>query len=44
VLAKWKSLKSSTLPLLNQKLQAAHLPALDLEERPENMPQSGDED
>jgi photosystem II stability/assembly factor-like uncharacterized protein len=44
VLAKWKALRSTSLPLLNQKLQAAHLPLLNPEQRPENMPQSGDED
>ena len=32
------------VPELNHKLSDEHLPALDLNKRPETMPESGDED
>ncbi len=41
---KWERLKGSAIPELNHKLGAAHLPELNLEQRPETIPQSGDED
>ncbi len=43
VVRKWESLKS-TIPDLNRKLSAAHLPAIDLMQAPASMPASGDED
>jgi photosystem II stability/assembly factor-like uncharacterized protein len=43
VLRKWELLKS-TIPDLNRKLSAAHLPAIDLEQAPALMPGGGDED
>jgi photosystem II stability/assembly factor-like uncharacterized protein len=42
-LRRWERLKGS-VPGLNRKLTAAHMPSINLEQRPENMPQSGDED
>jgi len=44
VLEKWERLKGTSLPALNRKLSAAGLPAINLEQRPENMPAGGDED
>ncbi|WP_263353080.1 WD40/YVTN/BNR-like repeat-containing protein [Acidicapsa acidisoli] len=44
VLEKWDAVKKSSIPQLNQKLRAAHLPAIDLNQEPESMPESGDED
>jgi len=41
---RWERLKNSSLPALNRKLSAAHLPTIDLERKPENMPEGGDED
>ena len=43
VLEKWEGLKRS-IPQLNQKLSAAHLPKINPEQKPESMPESGDED
>ncbi len=43
VVRKWESLKS-TIPDLNRKLGAAHLPAIDPGLAPASMPESGDED
>jgi photosystem II stability/assembly factor-like uncharacterized protein len=43
VLRKWETLKAA-IPDLNRKLTAAHLPAIDLEQIPSDMPESGDED
>jgi len=40
----WEKLKASAIPGLNQKLSTAGLPPLNLEQKPETMPQSGDED
>jgi photosystem II stability/assembly factor-like uncharacterized protein len=40
----WDLLKSSSLPKVNALLRAEHLPALNLERRPETMPEGGDED
>jgi hypothetical protein len=37
-------MKKSSLPDLNRKLGEAHLPPIDLERRPETMPEGGDED
>jgi hypothetical protein len=44
VLKKWETLKKSGLPQLNHQLSRAHLPIINLELRPESMPESGDED
>ncbi len=44
VVEKWERMKSSALPELNKKLAAAGLPAINLQQRPENMPEGGDED
>lgn len=44
VVEKWERMKNSELPALNRKLTAAGLPAIDLERRPENMPEGGDEE
>jgi photosystem II stability/assembly factor-like uncharacterized protein len=41
---KWERIKTSSLPALNRKLNAAGLPVINLQRRPENMPQGGDED
>ena len=40
----WERLKSTAIPGLNDKLRNEHLPTLNLEQRPETMPESGDED
>jgi len=37
-------MKNSAIPHLNQKLNALHLPVINLEQMPESMPESGDED
>ena len=44
VLEQWQRWKSSTMPALNHQLTAAHLPVIHPQQRPENMPDSGDED
>src|ERR1700722_4252007 len=43
-LKNWARRKSSAVPDLNHQLHAAPLPELNLERRPENMPEGGDED
>ncbi|MGB6722807.1 MAG: glycoside hydrolase [Terracidiphilus sp.] len=40
----WEQFKQQQLPALDLKLRDAHLPAIDLDRQPENMPESGDED
>jgi hypothetical protein len=40
----WKRWKDASLPALNEQLHAAHLSELDLQQRPETMPEGGDED
>jgi hypothetical protein len=40
----WEKVKTSDLPELNHRLKGAHLPDLNLEQKPESMPESGDED
>jgi photosystem II stability/assembly factor-like uncharacterized protein len=44
VLPAWGKIKSSSIPEMNRQLQAAHLPALNADEKPDSMPDSGDED
>jgi photosystem II stability/assembly factor-like uncharacterized protein len=40
----WEQIKTTSIPELNRQLQAAHLPSLNLEQKPDNMPEGGDED
>jgi hypothetical protein len=44
VVERWERMKQSALPALNRTLNGSHLPAIDLEQRPETMPEGGDED
>jgi len=44
VLSLWARLKGSSIPELNRKLRSAHLLELNVEQKPTNMPESGDED
>jgi hypothetical protein len=44
VLEKWERMKSASLPALNRKLSGAGLPPIDLQRRPESMPEGGDEE
>jgi photosystem II stability/assembly factor-like uncharacterized protein len=44
VLEKWQQIKNTSLPALNRKLSAAGLPPINLERKPETMPEGGDED
>jgi hypothetical protein len=44
VLEKWERVKSTSLPALNRKLSAAGLAPINLERKPDNMPEGGDED
>jgi hypothetical protein len=43
-LEKWEQFKKTALPELNRKLNAAHLPPINLERHPDTMPEGGDED
>jgi photosystem II stability/assembly factor-like uncharacterized protein len=43
-LARWSKLKASSIPALNRQLEGAHLPTINLEQKPQTMPDSGDED
>jgi photosystem II stability/assembly factor-like uncharacterized protein len=43
-LEKWERLKSESLPAFNRALSNAHQPALDVERKPDTMPEGGDED
>ena len=43
-LVEWGHFKTSSLPEINRQLRAEHLTELNLELKPETMPQSGDED
>ncbi len=43
-LKRWEQVKGTSIPALNRQLEGAHLPVLNLEQKPENMPESGDED
>jgi photosystem II stability/assembly factor-like uncharacterized protein len=40
----WNRWKATALPALNEQLRVAHLATLHPEQRPESMPESGDED
>ncbi len=44
VLPAWGKIKSTSIPETNRQLHAAHLPELDADEKPDSMPESGDED
>jgi photosystem II stability/assembly factor-like uncharacterized protein len=44
VLKRWQQSKESSIPGLNHQLEAAHLPPLNLEQKPQTMPEGGDED
>jgi photosystem II stability/assembly factor-like uncharacterized protein len=43
-LRSWNTWKDTLLPQLNSQLRAAHLSELNLNQRPETMPEGGDED
>jgi len=43
-LQRWEKSKASSIPELNRRLEGAHLPVLNLEQKPRSMPESGDED
>ena len=43
-LRRWEKSRASSIPALNRQLEAAHLPVLNLEQKPESMPDGGDED
>ena len=43
-LRSWNQWKDGSLPKLNSQLTAAHLSQLNLQQRPETMPEGGDED
>jgi len=40
----WEQLKATSIPNLDRQLREAHLPELNLEKKPETMPEGGDED
>jgi len=44
VLRRWDKSRSSSMPALNRQLEGAHLPVINLERKPQSMPDSGDED
>jgi photosystem II stability/assembly factor-like uncharacterized protein len=43
-LKRWEHAKESAIPALNRQLEGAHLPTLNLKQKPQSMPDSGDED
>ncbi len=43
-LKRWEKAKTTSIPALNRQLEGAHLPVLNLEQKPQNMPEEGDED
>jgi hypothetical protein len=42
--ARWEKAKTSSIPALNHQLEGEHLSPINLEQKPESMPDSGDED
>jgi len=40
----WQKVKTTSLPALKRQLEAAHLPIINLEQKPASMPDTGDED
>ena len=44
VLTRWQHTNDSSIPELNRQLVAAHFPPLNLEKKPQTMPEGGDED
>jgi photosystem II stability/assembly factor-like uncharacterized protein len=43
-LQRWEKSKSTSIPALNRQLEGAHLPVVNLQEKPQSMPEEGDED
>ena len=43
-LANWNRSKTASLPALNRQLEQSHMPVINLEQKPQSMPDSGDED
>jgi len=43
-LKRWERSRDESIPALNRQLEGAHLPAVNLEEKPQSMPDEGDED
>jgi photosystem II stability/assembly factor-like uncharacterized protein len=43
VLNRWQHSKETSIPALNRQLGAAHLPLVNLEQKPQTMPEGGDE-
>jgi hypothetical protein len=43
-LERWERSKASSIPALNRQLEGAHLPKINLEQKPQSMPETGDED
>jgi len=43
-LERWEKSRTTSVPALNRKLEGAHLPVLNLEQKPQSMPETGDED
>jgi photosystem II stability/assembly factor-like uncharacterized protein len=44
VLPAWERIKTSSIPDANRQLQGAHLPTLSFDQKPDTMPEAGDED
>jgi hypothetical protein len=44
VLPEWERFKQTQLPQMNQQIENAHHPAINLDRKPTDMPQQGDED
>jgi hypothetical protein len=44
LLPAWERLKTSSIPNANRQLEGAHLPSLRLDQKPDTMPEGGDED
>jgi len=42
-LNRWEKTRITSIPALNRQLEGAHLPVLNLDEKPQNMPEEGDE-
>jgi photosystem II stability/assembly factor-like uncharacterized protein len=43
-LERWQKIKLSSMSAFNRRLEGVHMPALNLEQKPQSMPDSGDED
>ena len=44
VLPVWEQFQQQELPQLDKLLRSAHKPGINLDRRPDNMPEAGDED